>query len=77
MLYTLVFVALTSTGKVREKERKLFCMMPAKILHYRTRKTRHEVHTCRKQLPLTVKVSPMNHGNLRILTMVGLLTFRS
>ena len=48
-------------------------MMPAKILHYRTRKTGHEVHTCRKQLPLTVKVSPMNHGNLRILTNISQL----
>ena len=32
-------------------------------------------HTCHKQLLLTVEVSPLNHGNLRILTMV--LTFRS
>ena len=43
MLYTRVFVVLTSTGRER--------MMPAKILH---------------QLSLTVKVSPLNHGNLRI-----------
>ena len=77
MLYTIVFVVLTSIGRERESEREREREGGRERAGEgeRERELDMKSHTCRKQLPLTVEVSPLNHGNLRILTMV--LTFRS